>query len=81
MSPGLVVEVLGKSQAEFEVARDNLTDFPGHGENLETVQDAVETGLVSSFLQFFFCLCACVSFFCFCFALVMEASRKKSGDT
>lgn len=46
ISPSLVVDVLGKAQAEFEVNKDNLTWFPGSEDNLETVQDAVMDGLV-----------------------------------
>lgn len=45
-SPGFVVDVLGQSQAEFEVEEDNLMGFPGEGENLETVRDSAESGLV-----------------------------------
>ncbi|CAM9665392.1 unnamed protein product, partial [Laminaria digitata] len=44
-SPVLVVHVLGQSHAEFAVDKDNLTAFPGYGDNLETVQHSVATGL------------------------------------
>lgn len=46
-SPALVVHVLGQSDAEFAVNKENLTSFPGYGDNLETVQHSVATGLVS----------------------------------
>ena len=44
---GLVVDVMGQAEAEFPVTEDNLTGFPGFAENLETVRNAVEEGLVS----------------------------------
>lgn len=53
---GLVVDVMGQAQAEFAVTENNLTDFPGFGENLETVRRAVEKGLVRVFLHVFFLL-------------------------
>lgn len=46
VSPELVVHVLGQSHAEFAVDKDNLTTFPGYGDNLDTVQHSVATGLV-----------------------------------
>lgn len=47
---GLVVDVMGQAPAEFPVTNDNLTGFPGNGENLETVRRAVVEGLVGYFV-------------------------------
>lgn len=55
---GLVVDVLGQAQAEFPVMKGNLTGFPGFGENLETVRNAVVEGLVSFFFFYFFSVSA-----------------------
>lgn len=46
---GLVVDVMGQSKVEFAVGTDNLTGFPGYGDNLEAFRHSVATGLVSFF--------------------------------
>ncbi|CBJ29217.1 expressed unknown protein [Ectocarpus siliculosus] len=42
---GLVVDVMGQSKVEFAVGTDNLTGFPGYGDNLEAFRHSVATGL------------------------------------